>query len=209
MIYIYAQALISFREGFEAAILVAIISSYLRKIGEDRLVPPLIIGSMGGVLLSMLTGILIYSFYTTAQVGELIEASSSFIAVLVLTSVIYWMNKKGGRIKQEIEMKTKEAVERKSVLPIAILGFIVVFREGVETVLFTLPLIFAEPWSTFIGVFSGILFSVVLAYLVFKGGMKLSLKKFFQLTSLLLIFVASGILGYGVHELIEYGEEKG
>ena len=140
MIYIYAQALISFREGFEAAILVAIISSYLRKIGEDRLVPPLIIGSMGGVLLSMLTGILIYSFYTTAQVGELIEASSSFIAVLVLTSVIYWMNKKGSKIKQKIEMKTKEAVERKSVLPIAILGFIVVFREGVETVLFTLPL---------------------------------------------------------------------
>ena len=205
----FAQALISFRESFEAAILVVIVVLYLKRINKSYLIPYVILGSFIGIILSIITGISAHMLYFIAEIKEVAEAVASFVAVLVLTSVIYWMTIKGKGIKQSVEMKTEEAVRKGSLISMVSLGFIFVFREGFETVLFTLPLIFSQPVETTSGVSIGIIPSLVLAYLIFKGALKIRLKTFFFVTSILIVLIASGILGYGVHELIEYWEETG
>lgn len=118
------------------------------------------------------------------------------------------MGIKGSKIKDKLGHKTEKAVS-KGILSIFMLGFILVFREGLETILFMLPLLFSEPINTALGITIGISASLMLSYTIFAVGMKLNLKTFFYITSILLIFVASGILGYGIHELIEYSEDLG
>ncbi len=204
-----AQTIVSFREGFEAAIVIAVVLTYLKKTGRWSLAHPLLAGSLAGVLLSGVVGWLAYVIYFVLEAKELVEAIGAFIAVPVLTSVVYWMSIKSKEIKREIELRVEEAVKKGSMLPIAVLGLVVVFREGFETVLFILPLLFAEPLGTVAGVLLGVFTSLALAYLVFVGGMKLKMRSFFYVTSILLVLIAGGILGYGIHELLEYGEEAG
>jgi len=204
-----ARLLIAFREAFEAVLLVTIATAYLKRIGKAYLVRPLIIGGLIGVLLSIVAGLILYYIYGIAEEKALVEAIGAFVAVPVLTSVIYWMAVKGKRIKQKVELKAEEAAKKGSSISVASLGFVFVFREGIETVLFTLPLIFSDPGGTLAGVSIGTLAGLILAYLIYLGSLRMSLRKFFFVTSVLLVFIASGILGYGIHELIEYGEEVG
>jgi len=206
---LYAQMLISLREAFEAALLIVIVASYLKRIGRPRLIYPLILGGFVGVIASIATGVIAYQTYVFVEEKALAEAVGAFIAVPILTSVIYWMAVKGRDIKASVEEKVGEAVSSKSVFSISLLGLVFVYREGFETVLFILPLLFKEPINTFIGVVIGVLGSLIISYGIFKMGVKMNIRLFFYFTSILLIFVASGILGYGIHELFEYTEEIG
>jgi high-affinity iron transporter len=139
----------------------------------------------------------------------LFEGVAALIAVAVLTSMIYWMAIKGRAIKREVEGRVERAVTQGAIIGLVSLTFILVFREGLETVLFLTPTFGVDPTGTLVGAALGVLAGTLLAYGVFKMGLKLDLRKFFFLTSLLLILIAGGLLGYGVHELIEYGEIQG
>jgi len=205
----YAQLLISLREGFEAALLITIVLSYLNRSGWRRYNKYLILGGLGGVLTSILFGLVAYNAYLFIKEKELVEAIGAFIAVPILTSVIYWMAKRGKRLREKVEREVETRITKKGALGILSLGFVFVFREGLETVLFLLPLLFAKPFNTAIGVWLGIILSLGLAYSIFQLGYRLNIRSFFYFTSILLVLVASGILGYGVHEFIEYGEEVG
>ena len=205
----YAQILISLREGFEAALLIVIVASYLRKIGRPKLIYYLVLGGLVGVLSSVLTGMVAYQTYAVVEEKALAEAVGAFIAVPILTSVIYWMAVKGRDIRRSVEERVRETVSRKGAFGISLLGLVFVYREGVETVLFILPLLFKEPVTSFIGIFIGVFGSVLISYGIFKIGVRMNIRVFFYFTSILLIFVASGILGYGVHEFFEYAEEAG
>jgi len=172
-----AQFIIAFREGFEASLLVAIVSSYLDRIGRSSMKKPLITSALIGIILSIATGAVAYLTYGFLFDKELMEAAGAFIAVPVLTSVIYWMATKGKNIKDEVEYKTRIALEKGSILPIVILGLIFVFREGLETVVFTLPLIFLSVLDTLLGVTMGAVLSALLSYLIYLGSLKISIKK--------------------------------
>jgi high-affinity iron transporter len=87
--------------------------------------------------------------------------------------------------------------------------FIVVFREGLETVLFLTPFLVDDFLGTLIGASLGVVASLALAYAVFVVGMKIDIRKFFYFTSILLVLLAGGLAGYGTHELIEYSEDTG
>lgn len=205
----YAQALISLREGFEALLLVVVVISFLRKVGWGRYEKFLILGALLGVLGSIVTGVIAFQTYVLIEQKTLAEAIGAFVAVVVLTSVIYWMARHSKDIKSKVEEEVRAAISTKGVLGITTLGFIFVFREGFETVLFLLPLIFIEPLNTLSGILIGILGSLLLSYGIFKMGFKMNIRSFFYFTSILLIFIASGILGYGVHEFLEFGEDSG
>jgi len=205
----YAQMLISLREGFEAALLIAIVLIYLKRMNLESYSRHLILGGLAGILLSGLVGICAFNLYLLFEEKELAEAIGAFIAVPLLTSVLYWMAVKGRNLKESIEEDVRTSISLKGTFGIFILGFVLVLREGVETVAFLLPLIFSRPYATFIGVTIGSFLAVAISYLIFIAGMKISIRNFFYYTSILIVFVASGILGYGIHELMEYLEEKG
>ncbi|ALV63470.1 Ferrous iron transport permease EfeU [Thermococcus sp. 2319x1] len=198
--------LITFREALEAAIIVAIIVAYLRRTNRSNQIKDVWMGAGLSILASVLLGAGILELYGGLEEKELFEGVASYLAVIVLTSMIYWMATKGRNIKAEIESKVSKVIN-----PLALIGFtfVVVFREGLETVLFLTPFATQDLEGTVMGLIAGIAGALFLAYLIYGVGMRINLRTFFYYSSILLVFVAAGLAGYGTHELIEWGEEEG
>jgi high-affinity iron transporter len=205
------QYLVTFREAFEAALITAIILSYLARSDRNVFSRYVWYGVALAVTASLTLGAIVWLTYgMLPETFKLIfEALTAFIAVLVLSSMIYWMALKGGSINQEMEKRVKIAASRSARISLSSLSFIVVFREGFETILFLTPFLVADTMATLVGMFFGISSAVLLAYGIFVVGMKINLRRFFYFTSIMLILLAGGLAGYGTHELLEYYEETG
>ncbi len=130
---------------------------------------------------------------------------ASYIAVVALTVVLYWMVFKE-HLKSEIEQRIESLRT-----PIALVGFTfaIAFREVLEIVLFLIPFFVRDLIGTIRGMLVGIFVAIGVAYTIYRLSMRLNLRSFFYFTSILLVFVASGLAGYGTHELIEWAEDSG
>jgi high-affinity iron transporter len=195
----------------EAAIITAILLSYLRRIGKYRLSRYVWYGVYLAVVTSLVLGAFIWFAYgalpETLQL--LFEAMAAYLAVAVLTSMIYWMAIKGRYIKRKMERGIEAIVTRGEILGLVSTSFIVVFREGLETVLFLTPFLLDDTVGTLAGLAIGTASAIILSYGIFIAGVKINLRRFFYFTSILLVLLAGGLAGYGTHELLEYCEEKG
>jgi high-affinity iron transporter len=120
--------------------------------------------------------------------------------------MIIWMTKHAQSIKTELELKIEAAVTKGQLFGVAALSFVAVFREGLETVLFLTTQAIVDSWATLIGAIIAAATVVVLAFFLMRGMYRLNLKKFFQVTSIVLIIFAAGLAAYGTHELIEAAE---
>lgn len=205
---VLAQYLLSFREVFEAALLSAIILAFLVATNRAHLTRYAWYGIYGAAVASFALGGAIWLAYGTLTKAHqvLFEGVAALIAVGVLTSMIIWMATKGRALKSEVEGRVEKAVTQGTILALASLTFVLVFREGLETVLFLTPFLVQDAVGTIIGAVLGAAFGIGLSFAIFRVGLKLDLRKFFFVTSVLLILLAGGLLGYGVHELIEYAE---
>lgn len=205
------QYLITFREILEAGLIIGIILAYLQRVGQIDLKKHIWQGVglsvISGVLLALIISLVYGGLSETAM--EMFEGVSALIAVAVLTTMIVWMARKGRNIKEEIENKIDKVTTKGTVLGLITFSFIVVFREILETILFLTPFAAQDISGTLIGSVIGAISALVIVYLIFKTGMEIDLRKFFYFSSILLIFVASGLAGYGVHELIEVYEPSG
>lgn len=205
------QYLITFREVLEAALIAAIILSYLTRSGRHHLIRYIWYGVLLAIIASLGLGALIrFAYGTLAETSQLLfEALAAFIAVAVLSSMIFWMAVKGRYIKQEMEQRIEAATTQGTIIGLVSIAFVVVFREGLETVLFLTPFLLQDTIGTLVGIAIGTLTAVILSYAIFMAGMKINLRKFFYFTSVLLILLAAGLAGYGTHEAIEYAEQTG
>ena len=203
--------LITVREALEAALIVAIMVSYLKKMGKESLSRYAYLGSGVAIVLSLILGVAVQAIYGGLDkvTAELFEGVASLTAVVVLTYMIFWMTEHSKDIKGELQDKIDVAIDRKELYGIAFLAFVAVFREGLETVLFLTTTFFQDSVGTLAGVAAGAAVVLVLAVLLIKGTYRLDLKRFFTYTSILLVVFAAGLAGYGVHELIEAGERTG
>ncbi len=202
------QYIITFREAFEVLLLTIILYGYLKKTGRLEYTRYLFYGVILATISSIGLGIFAYNLYITSEVKTLFEIIGSFLAVGVLTYIVYSMAKSARTMISSL----KERVEstKKLSYGLVAVGFVIAIREGVETILFLIPFFGSDTiFNTVSGSILGITSSFVLAGLIYKVGINLNIRKFFIFTSVLLIFVASGVLGYGTHELIEYMEENG
>ncbi len=203
--------LLTFREVLEAAMIIAIILAYLKKTQRGFLSRYTWYGVVFATVLSLILGVSSWLLYgaipKSAQV--LFEGGAALLAVVVLTTMIFWMATKGRKIRTEIEQRVKAIATRGAVLGLVSFAFIVVFREGLETVVFLMPFLVDNPGSTLIGAVLGMGSALILSFAIFVFGMRINLGKFFYYSSLLLILLAGGLFGYGVHELIEYWKLSG
>lgn len=205
------QTLITFREGLEAALITAIILSYLIRTGRVQLTRYVWYGVISALVASVVLGAAVWFAYgeLSASAKVLFESVAAFTAVVVLTSMIFWMATKGRTMKKEIEKRVKVIVTGGAIISLVSFSFIIVFREGLETVLFLTPTLVTDATGTIAGVIVGSLAALALGYFIFIVGRKISIKKFFFFTSILLILLAAGLAGYGVHEAIEYNSKTG
>ena len=203
-----ASFIITFREALEALLIIFIIISYLKRRGENELIKVVIVGAIAALLSSIVIALLTFAWAVNLN-KTVFEIVGSFIAVPILTSVIYWMIKEGPRIRSKIKERIDYSIKTgKLYLGLISLSFITIFREAIETLLFNFSFYIRVPLGTVNGVLVGIAAGSALSLTIVYYTRKFNLRKFFYITSILLVFIAGGILGYGVHELIEYIEEN-
>ncbi|MCK4933901.1 FTR1 family protein [Candidatus Bathyarchaeota archaeon] len=205
------QFLLAFREALEASLIMAIILAYLARTKRNPLTRYAWYGVYLAVAASLVLGVSVWFIYGSlvGPTKALFEGVAALIAVFVLSTMIYWMATKGKEIKTGVEKRLETIVTQGATLALTSFSFIVVFREGLETVLFLTPYLVTDAIGTLIGAFLGIVASLFLAYAMFVVGMKINIRKIFYFTSILLVLLAGGLAGYGVHELVEYSGKVG
>jgi len=204
----FASALITLREGLEAALIVGVVLAYLGKIGRpDRR------GALWGGVAAALAASIVLAVALQAlgarfegQAEQIFEGTTMFLAVLVLTYMIFWMRGQGHRLRGRLEGEVGAAVSGGQGWALAGLAFFAVFREGVETALFLSAAGMAAEGARILwGGLLGLAAAVILGWLIFNTTANIPLRRFFDVTSLLLLLFAAGLLAHGVHEFQEAG----
>ena len=201
-------AIVALRESLEALLVCGILAGIVAKLGHPQARKPIVVGGLLGVAVSVVVGVFAYKAAggLSGKFGPAFEAVASLTAVAILTYMIVWMYRHTQHTIGSLHAKAKDAVlsGRSSVL--LGLAFVVVVREGLETVVFiAAQAAETTPLEVVIGLLVGIAVAVVLMLLVFRGVVHLSVEKFFAVTGVLLILIAGGLLGYGAHEASEAG----
>lgn len=204
----FANYLIGLREGLEAALVVSILIAYLVKTGNKHRQRPLWAGVAVAVLVSAAFGAMLT--YTSSNLSfeaqEAFGGSLSIVAVGFVTWMVFWMRRTARTLSSELRGRLDAALAMGS-LALLLTALIAVGREGLETSLFVWSAVQATGDSTspLVGAILGLLSSVVLGYLFYRGAVRINLSKFFTWTGAGLVVVAAGVLAYGVHDLQEAG----
>ena len=202
--------LIMLREGIEAALIVGIVAGFLKQSGHSRLMPKVWLGVALAALMCLGIGYGIYS-----ATGEIPQKEQEFVvgviglvAVAMLTYMILWMKKAARSMKQQLQDSVQTALNRGDGQGWALVGmaFLAVALEGLESVFFLLAVFQQSPtWSMPVGAVLGLLAAVVIGALIYQGGMRLNLAKFFRWTGAFLIVVAAGLVAGSLRALHEAG----
>ena len=199
-----ANALIGLREGLEAGLVVGILVAFLNKMGRRDVLPKLWIGIAGAILLSLGVGALLTfgPYGMTTQAQEALGGSLSIAAVGLVTWMIFWMARHARQLKGELQSQLATAIAS-SAAAIVILGIVSIGREGVETALFIWASITSSGQALLgsIGALLGILASIVISYLIYRGFVRINLSRFFFWTGLFLVLVAAGVFASGLGDL--------
>jgi high-affinity iron transporter len=205
---VFGNFLIGLREGLEAALVVSILIAYLVKTERQHLVGRVWLGVGAAVLLSLGVGAgLTFGTRSLSEAQEeAIAGVLSILAVGLVTWMVFWMAGNARRLKGELHAKVDDAVGRGG-WALAVVAFLAVAREGLETALFLWSSVRAAGGGATAlgGALLGLATAVGLGWLVYRGALRLNLATFFTWTGAALIIVAAGVLRYGVHELQEVG----
>ena len=196
-----AELIVMFREVLEASLIIGILYTYLKKSGNEKALKMLWSGVAAAIILSIVVSIVfqIIAGGFEGNSSKIFEGVVMIIASIVLTTMIIWMAQ-NKNISEELKNKAKESLSSGFKYGIFILAFVAVFREGVEIILF-LYAIAAKDGVAVLPSIIGSVLGLAGGYAIFVQGVKIPLKKFFNITSVFLIFVAAGMLTYGIHEL--------
>ena len=205
-----APFLIMLREGIEAALVTGIIASYLTQTGRSAFLPVVWIGVLLAVALSLFAGaalqVMAAEFPQKAQ--ELFEAVVGLVAVVVLVSMVFWMRRAARSIKGDLHGAIDAAMRAPRGATWALIGmtFFAVGREGLESVFFLLAVFQQSPGAAApLGALLGLLVAVMLGYALYRGGIRLDLRRFFRWTGIFILVVAAGLAAASLRSLHEAG----
>jgi len=204
-----SNALIGLREGLEAALVVVILVAFLVKTDRRWALRHVWVGVAVAVALSVVVGAMLTygTQQLTFEAQEMIGGFASILAVVFVTFMVFWMRTAARTISGELKGKLDRAIDL-GPFAIALVAFLGVGREGLETAIFfyaTTEAAGAGNNQPLIGWVIGLSAAVLLGLLIYRGAVQINLTKFFRYTGVLLILVAGGILAYGLHDLQEAG----
>jgi high-affinity iron transporter len=207
---LFVAFLIMLREGIEAALIVGIIAGYLKQTGRERALPAVWFGVGLACVLCLALGIALNAggaeFPQKAQ--ELFEGSVALLATAMLLSMVLWMGKAARSIKSELRAQVDVALGsgHRRELALACMAFLAVGREGLESVFFLIASVQQDVGiGVPIGATLGLLGALAFGVGVYRGGLKINLRRFFRWTGVFIIFVAAGLLTGALRAFHEAG----
>ncbi|MGE4526737.1 MAG: iron uptake transporter permease EfeU [Rhodospirillaceae bacterium] len=205
-----APFLIMLREGMEAALIVGIIATYLRRTGRAAWLPAVWAGVLFAVAASLFAGAALQAVHAEfpQKAQEMFEAVVGFAAVGILVSMVFWMRRAARAIAGELQRSVDAALAAGAGNGWALIGmvFFAVAREGLESVFFLLAIFQQSPGPQApAGALAGLLVSAVLGYGFYAGGVRLDLGRFFRFTGGFVLIVAAGVLAGAIRNLHEAG----
>ena len=188
--------IMGFREGLEAFLIVVIILQYLKKSSNTIFRKNAFSGALSGILASLAIGGILFSISKSIdkmeKLSKVWESFASILALILITTFIYWMIKHGRNMVTEVQKQVKTNL---SALGIFSITFIMIAREGAEIAIFT----FAGKY-TLSSILSGVLLALIFSTLIYFSLLKINLKVLFNITLVYLILQSGFLLGYGFHE---------
>jgi high-affinity iron transporter len=206
---VLATLVIFLREGVEASMIVAILLAYLNRLGKREHFRDVFIGVGAALLLATAAGAVIYTTvrsYDGTRGQTIFETGTYLLAAAVLTYMTFWMRNHARSISKELRSRAEAALDGKARWGLGLLAFQAVGREGLETVVFTLAILFStSPAGAVSGAAIGLAGSLVVAFVIYRLGHKLNLGKFFTVIGVLLMVFAAGLLADAVENLQQLG----
>jgi FTR1 family protein len=195
--------IITLREGVEAALIVGITLAYLGKIHRSDLRKSVYAALVSAFVASIGVAVVLSALELNEDVFEgWVMLGAAFFVV----TMIIFMMRTGKRLKGEIEGKIGSLAGRGSQLGIFLFVFLMVLREGGETVLLLSAVkLESSALLSFIGTLLGVFAAVLFGVMFVKGSVRINLQKFFRVTTVILFLVAAQLLISGLHELSENG----
>lgn len=204
-----ATLVIFLREGIEASMIVAILLAYLNRMGQRRYFRDVFIGVGAALALAAGGGVAAYLTirqYDGSRVQTIFETGTYLLAAVVLTYMTFWMRGHARGLSGELRARADAAMTRGARTGLALLAFQAVGREGLETVVFTLAIIFStSAQGALAGAVIGLAVSLVIAFFIYRLGHKLNLSRFFTVIGALLMFFAAGLLADAVENMQQLG----
>jgi high-affinity iron transporter len=196
------------REGLEASMIVSILLAALRQLGQPvRQVRAVWLGVALAVVVSVGGGVALYLTlreYDGSRFQTVFETVAYLVAVVILTSMTFWVQRHSRTLKQDLTART--AATGGSALALGLLAFTTVGREAVESAVFTLAFAFTQNgWLLILGGLLGVATSLGLAYAIYKLGYKLDYRRFFRIMGLLLLLFAAALVSNAVQNVQELG----
>lgn len=200
---------ITLREGVEAALIIALVVAYLNRTGRQNL-RVWVYAGLGLALVASVLGAFGLSRIGLDPESETLEGVLYAVAAVLVVTLVVWMWRASKGIKQHIEGRLEAittADNRRYGWGLLAFVFIMVFREGIETVLFlaALSLTRTPDLAGFIGAVVGLLLAVVFGVLFIKGSLRVNLRLFFAVTSIVLLVLAVRLAAGSLHEFSEVG----
>jgi high-affinity iron transporter len=201
-------AVVTLREGFEASLIVGIVLAFLERTGRRDAFWPVWIGTFAAVAISVAVGVALFAIGAEfeGRAEAIWEGSVMVLAAGLLTWMVFWMRRQARTIRRHLESQVDQALQMGSAFALGLVAFVGVLREGLETALFLLGTFEGSNATTsLIGGLLGLGAAVVLGYAFYRGSSRLDLRRFFTVTSVLLLAFAAWLLFGGLHELQEGG----
>ncbi|WP_144529856.1 FTR1 family protein [Peribacillus simplex] len=195
------------REGLEGLLVVVALLGFLRKAGHEAKSKWIWYGVGAGLGVSLVLGVIVNLLFSAGTFGSnnfLISGWTGIFAAVMLLYMSYWLHSKSSVAEWQRYIRTQstKALDTGSLFSLTILSFLAVFREGTETVLFFIGMAASiKLVSLLLGIAIGLLILVIVSYLILKVGLKIPMRPFFLVSSILMFYLCIKFAGMGIHGL--------
>jgi high-affinity iron transporter len=204
-----ATFLIFLREGIEASMIIAILCAYLDKIGQRRHFRDIFVGVGAAMVLVLAGGVAAYltlKTYAGSRTQTIFETATYVVAAAVLTYMTFWMRNHSRTISNELREKAEAAMDGRARWGLRLLAFQSVGREGLETMVFTLAIVFASSSKGVLGGgAAGLAVALLIALAIYRFGKRINVGVFFTAIGAVLMIFAAGLVADAVENFQELG----
>ncbi len=210
IINLLVPAFLALREGLEATLVVVIILLYLKKTNQKQYNKYVFLGAIIAVGLSIVFAIIFSIIFGGFEgtLEQIFEGITFIISGIFVVTLVLWVSKEGPKMREHIEEKVEESIQKDKAFSLTLLSFIIIIREGIELVLLLTGATSVGGLNTddvILGALIGLILGALISALTYFGVKTINLSTFFKITNIVLIIFAAGLITYGVHELIEAG----